>query len=83
MAKSRKAKAKAAARRKSAAKGRHAPMRTAKSRAKPAAERRPRQLVLKAKPAKPLPKGVAPRAKAAGKVPQRMDKAALKKALLR
>ena len=56
-------------------------MRTAKSRAKPAASR-PRQLVLKAKPAKPLPKGVVPPAKVAGKVPQRMDKAALKKALL-
>ena len=81
MAKSKKAKAKAPARRKSAAKGRHAPMRAAKSQAKPAGSR-PRQLVLKAKPAKPVPKGVAPPAKVAAKVPQRMDKAALKKALL-
>ena len=80
MAKSRKAKAKAVARRKSAARGRHAPVRAAKSRAKHAGSP-PRQLVLKAKPAKPLPKGVVP-PKVAGKVPQRMDKAALKKALL-
>jgi len=80
MAKSRKAKAKAGARKKSAAKGRHASVRAAKSRAKHARSR-PRQLVLKAKPAKPLPKDVAP-PKVAGKVPQRMDKAALKKALL-
>jgi len=80
MSKSKKAKAKAVARRKSAAKGRHAPMRAAKLRAKDAGSR-PRQIVLKAKPAKPLPKGVAP-PKVVGKVAQRMDKAALKKALL-
>jgi RNA polymerase primary sigma factor len=81
MAKSRKAKAKAGARRKSAAKGRSVAKRAAKSRVKHAGNR-PRQLVLKAKPAaKPLAKGVVP-PKAPGKVPQRMDKAALKKALL-
>src|SRR5512134_1853485 len=81
MAKSRKAKAKAGARRHSAAKGRSAAKRAAKSRVKHAASR-PRPLVLKAKPpAKPLPKGVV-QAKAPVKVPQRMDKAALKKALL-
>jgi RNA polymerase primary sigma factor len=80
MAKSRKTKAKAVARRKSAAGGHHAARRAAKSRAKHAGSRL-RQLVLKAKPAKPLVKGVVP-PKVAGKVPQRMDKAALKKALL-
>jgi len=80
MAKSRKAKAKAGARRHSAAGVRSAAKRAAKSRVKHAASQ-PRQLVLKAKPAKPLPKGVV-QAKAPGKVPQRMDKAALKKALL-
>jgi RNA polymerase primary sigma factor len=80
MAKSRKAKAKAGARRKTAASGRHAVKRAVKARAK-AADRRLRHVVLKAKPVKPLPKGVTP-PKVAGKVPQRMDKAALKKALL-
>ena len=80
MAKLRKAKARAGARKKSAARGRHAPKRAARARAKIKASR-PRQLVLKAKPAKSLAKGAAP-AKVAGKVPQRMDKAALKKALL-
>ncbi|HSC93962.1 MAG TPA: RNA polymerase sigma factor RpoD, partial [Burkholderiales bacterium] len=80
MAKSKKAKARAGARKKTAAKGRHAPKVAAKGRAKTKAGR-PRQLDLKAKPAKPLAKGAAP-AKVAGKVPQRMDKAALKKALL-
>ncbi len=77
MAKSRKAKAKAGARRKPAAKARP----VARARAKAPAARRPHPVVLKAKLAKPLPKGVIP-AKAPGKVPQRMDKAALKKALL-
>ena len=80
MAKLRKAKARAGARKKSAARGRHAPKRAVRARAKAKASR-PRQLVLKAKPAKPLAKGAVP-AKVAGKVPQRMDKAALKKALL-
>src|SRR5574341_1052013 len=46
-----------------------------------AGARRPQPIALKAKPAKPLPKGALP-LKAPGKVPQRMDKAALKKALL-
>jgi len=77
MAKSRKAKAKAGARGKPAAKARP----VARARAKAPAARRPHPVVLKAKLAKPLPKGVIP-AKAPGKVPQRMDKAALKKALL-
>ena len=77
MAKSKKAKARAGARKKTAAKGRHAPKVAAKGRAKTKAAR-PRQLELKAKLAKPLAKGAAP-AKVAGKVPQRMDKAALKK----
>ena len=80
MAKTKKAKARAGARKKTAAKGRHAPKVAAKGRAKTKAGR-PRQLDLKAKLAKPLAKGAAP-AKVAGKVPQRMDKAALKKALL-
>jgi RNA polymerase primary sigma factor len=80
MAKSKKAKARAGARKKTAAKGRHAPKVAAKGRAKAKAGR-PRQLDLKAKPAKPLAKAAAP-AKVAGKIPQRMDKAALKKALL-
>jgi len=80
MAKSKKAKSKTVARRKSAAKGRRASTRAAKSRAKHAVSR-PRQTVLKAKLSKPLPKGAVP-PKVAGKVPQRMDKAALKKALL-
>ncbi|MGH8660795.1 MAG: RNA polymerase sigma factor RpoD, partial [Burkholderiales bacterium] len=82
MAKSRKAKARAGARRKSAAKGRrHAARRAVRGRAASAVTRRPRPIVLKAKPAKPLAKGALP-LKAPGKVPQRMDKAALKKALL-
>ena len=84
MANSRKAKAKAGARRKSAAKPRHAAKRAVKARAKSAASR-PRQPVVKAKAAKPLAKSVLPAkvaGKLAGKVPQRMDKAALKKALL-
>jgi RNA polymerase primary sigma factor len=80
MAKSKKVKARAGARKKTAAKGRHAPKVAAKGRAKTKAGR-PRQLDLKAKLAKPLAKGAAP-AKVAVKVPQRMDKAALKKALL-
>ncbi|MGH8621214.1 MAG: RNA polymerase sigma factor RpoD [Burkholderiales bacterium] len=82
MAKSRKAKARAGARRKSAAKGRrHAARRAVRGRAASAVTRRPRPIVLKAKPAIPLAKGALP-LKAPGKVPQRMDKAALKKALL-
>jgi RNA polymerase primary sigma factor len=81
MAKSRKAKARAGSRRKkSAVKGRHAPRHDVKARAKPVVMR-PRPVVLKVKLAKPLAKGVLP-PKAPGKVPQRMDKAALKKALL-
>ncbi len=81
MAKSRKAKAKAGARRKSAARVRTVAKRAARSRVKHAAARPRQPVVLKAKPAKPLAKGVVP-PKAPGKVPQRMDKAALKKALL-
>jgi len=84
MAKSRKAKAKAGARRKSAAKLRHAAKHAVKARAKSSASR-PRQPVVKAKAVKPLAKVVLPAkvgGKVAGKVPQRMDKAALKKALL-
>ena len=88
MAKSRKAKARAGARRKSAAKARHAAKHAVKARAKSAVSR-PRQPVVNAKAAKPLAKSVLPAkiagkiaGKVAGKVPQRMDKAALKKALL-
>ena len=81
MAKSKKAKARAGARKKTAAKGRQAPKVAAKARAKTKAGR-PRQLDLKAKLAKPVAKGAAAPTKVAGKVPQRMDKAALKKALL-
>ena len=80
MAKSRKSKAKAGARRKPAARARHAAKRAVKARAKTTVIRA-RPPVLKAKAPKPLAKGAVP-AKVAGKVPQRMDRAALKKALL-
>jgi len=83
MTKSKKAKSKSAAGRKPRAKARAA----VRPRAKPA--RKHAKAALKAKPApkdlhaarQPLPKGAAVAAKP-GKVPQKMDKAALKKALL-
>ena len=88
MAKSRKSKAKAVPRKKAHVKARRA---AAKARATHKPQVKARQIAIKPRlardrhlaAARPLPKGVVPSKDKPGKVPQKMDKAMLKKALLK